>query len=216
MAQDNCCTRCTAFIVTIGLTALFLWLSMRVDEPHLYLEKIYVPALNKTLNPSPGNTTILFTVRLVNGNKDNGIKYDDVHLTFKVFVSNNTTRPLGNATVDRFYQGHNKKAFKHGSLNGGGNLTVTVSGKVVYRVDFTTAIKYKIVWWYTKRHLLWGGVNVEMNDSGLKVNRKPVRLGGKNPEVIPSSAPESRGCYRALVTFFVAAFVLLLDAHRFS
>ncbi|QCE09396.1 protein NDR1-like [Vigna unguiculata] len=189
---------------------------MRVDEPHLYLEKIYIPTLNKTLNPSPGNTTILFTLRLANRNKDTGIKYDDVQLTFKVFVSNNTTRPLGNATVQRFYQGRNKKASKRGSLNGGGILTTTVAGKVVYRVDFTTAIKYKIVWWYTKRHRLWGGASVEMNDSGSKVNRKPVRLGGKNPVVIPSGAPEFRGCYRALVTFFVAASVLLLDAHGFN
>ncbi|KAK7335395.1 hypothetical protein VNO80_27210 [Phaseolus coccineus] len=215
-AQGSCCIRCTTFLITIGLTALFLWLSMSVDEPHFYLDKIYVPALNKTLNPSPQNTTILFNLKLVNGNKESGIKYDDVHLSFKIFVSVNATRLLGNATVERFYQGHDKKAFKPGSLNGDGNLTAAVAEKVVYRVDFTTAVKYKIVWWYTKRHRLWGGANVEMNNSGLKVYRKPVRLGGKNPEVIPSGAPEFRGCYRALVTFGVAAFVLLLNVHGFS
>ncbi|CAJ1956788.1 unnamed protein product [Sphenostylis stenocarpa] len=214
--QESCCTRCLTFLITIGLTALFLWLSMRVDEPRFYLDRIYVPALNKTLKPSPENTTILFDLELVNRNKDSGIRYDEVHLSFKVFVSVNATRPLANATVEGFYQGHKKNALKHGSLNGGRNLTTAVAGKVVYRVDFTTSVKYKIVWWYTKRHPLWGGANVEMNDSGLKVYGKPVRLGGKIPEVIQSGAPELRGCYPALLTFCVPAFVLLLNVRGLS
>ncbi|TKY48978.1 NDR1 protein [Spatholobus suberectus] len=206
-ASDSCCGRCFTFVVTIGLTALFLWLSLRVDEPRCYLESIYVPALNKSLNSGPNNT-LFFVLRLVNNNKDKGIKYDDVSVSFGVFVVANATRALGNATVPRFYQGHEKKAHKGGSLLAAGNVTAAVDGRVVYRVDFATEVKYKILFWYTKRDRLWGGANVEINDSGTKAYRKPVRLGGNSPVVIESGAPKLRGRYRALVSFCVAAFLL--------
>lgn len=200
--HDSCCSCCSGFIITTGLTALFIWLSIRVDEPKCYLDYIYVPALNKTLN-SPSNSTFIFTLKLVNPNKDKGIQYDDVHLRFRVFKDLNTTRSLGNATVGRFYQGHEKTARKPGSVvNGVGNLTERVNGKVYYRVDFATAVKYKILLWYTKRDQLWGGANVEFGDSGEKVEKKAVRL-GNSPELIVSGASELYGGYRALLIFLV-------------
>ncbi|XP_061341808.1 protein NDR1-like [Gastrolobium bilobum] len=209
--SENCCSCCFGFIITMGLTALFLWLSMRVDEPKCYIDYIYVPALNKTLN-SPQNSTLLFTLKLVNGNKDKGIKYDAVLLRFKIFLDSNTTRYVGNATVPEFYQGHQKKASKPSSLLAAGNLTSTVDGKVYFRVDFATAVKYKILVWYTKRHRLWGGANVEIDNSG--VHRKPIRL-GNFPERIESGAPKLCGRYRALLPFFVAV-LLVLNAHGFT
>ncbi|KAL2331574.1 hypothetical protein Fmac_019155 [Flemingia macrophylla] len=212
-SSDSCCTRCLSFLITIGLTALFLWLSLRVDEPRLYLDYIYVPSLNKTLNPNPNpqthtNNTIFFTVKLANNNKDKGIQYDNVSLSFSHFTSLNATRALGNATVKSFYQGHQKNAFKKGYLNATGNLTTPVNGRVFYRVDFTTAVKYKILFWYTKRHRLWGGANVEIEASlGTKVNRKGIRLGGNSLAVIESGAPLIRRGYPALPC--VAVFLIL-------
>ncbi|KAK7324654.1 hypothetical protein VNO77_28385 [Canavalia gladiata] len=204
--SDSCCARCCSFIIAIGLTALFLWLSLQVDEPKCYIDYIYVPALNKSLN-SQRNHTLFFTLKLVNPNKDKGIQYDAVSLTFNVFVSLNATRPLGNATVDQFYQGHQKKASKKGSLLAAANFTVPVNGKVFYRADFATAVKYKILFWYTKRDRLWGGANVEIGDSGLKVYRKAIRLGNSLP-VIESGAPKLHECYRALLPFFLAVLVI--------
>ncbi|KAK7401903.1 hypothetical protein VNO78_13755 [Psophocarpus tetragonolobus] len=216
VAHESCCSRCITFLITIGFMALFLWLSLRVNEPKCYLDSIYVPALNKTLNSTHKNTTILFALKLANGNKDKGIRYDDVQLSFKVFVSMNDTRPLGNATVQNFYQGHQKKATKRGNFTAAfGNLTAAVAQKVWYRVDYNTTAKYKILFWYTKRHRLWGGANVEMNDSGLKVYAKPIKLGGNNPLVIESVAPNLLPHYRALLTFVIAAF-LFLNACAFS
>ncbi|KAK7290817.1 hypothetical protein RIF29_05533 [Crotalaria pallida] len=207
--SDSCCGCCLSFILTMGLTALFIWLSLRVDEPKCYLEQIYVPALNKTLN-SPHNSTLFFTLRLVNPNKDKGIKYDAVHLSFRVFDSSNSTRPLANATIDGFYQGHQKKAHKHGNTTAGLNMTTAaVNGKVYYRVDFETKAKYKILVFYTKRDSLWGGANVEINNSsGLKVYEKPIRL-GNSLAVINSGVPELRGGYRALLAFLLTGLVLL-------
>ncbi|CAI8593005.1 unnamed protein product [Vicia faba] len=206
--HDSCCSCCSGFIITTGLTALFIWLSIRVDEPKCYLDYIYVPALNKTLN-STSNSTFLFTLKLVNPNKDKGIQYDAVQLRFGLFKDLNTTRSLGNATVGRFYQGHEKTAKKPGLVvvNGVGNLTERVNGKVYFRVDFVTAVKYKILLWYTKRDQLWGGANLEIGDLGEKVGKKGVRL-GNSPVMIESGALKLYGGYRALLIFLVGCTAL--------
>ncbi|QCE07091.1 hypothetical protein DEO72_LG9g2107 [Vigna unguiculata] len=52
----------------------------------------------------------------VNKNKDSEIKYNNIHFSFKVFIVN-TMHPLGNATMECFYQRRNKKASKLGSFN---------------------------------------------------------------------------------------------------
>ncbi|KAL2331577.1 hypothetical protein Fmac_019158 [Flemingia macrophylla] len=196
-SSGSCCAQCLTFLIAkIGVIALLLWLTLCVDEPRLYLDYIYVPSLNKTLNPNPHthtNTTIFFTLKLVNNNKVNGIQYDDVSLSFSHFTSLNATRSLGNATVGGFYQGYHKGALKQGYLAATGNLTAPVNAGVYYRVDFKTAVKYKNLFWYTKRHRLWGGANVEIDASlGTKVHPKEVRLGGNSPAVIESGAPGIR------------------------
>ncbi|MQL05671.1 hypothetical protein EI015_26745, partial [Escherichia coli] len=105
---------------------------------------------------SPHNSTVFFAIKLKNPNKDKGIKYDAVQLNFRIFNDSNTTRPLANATLQGFYQGHQKTADKPGNASvGGANVTAAVNDKVYYRVDFTTKVKYKILVFYTKRHSLW-------------------------------------------------------------
>ncbi|AES66886.1 hypothetical protein MtrunA17_Chr2g0319481 [Medicago truncatula] len=206
---NSCCSCCSGFIITIGLMALFIWLSLRVDEPKLYIDKIYLPALNKALNTTAkSNTTFTFLLKLVNPNKDKGIQYDPIHLNFTFYNTLNTTLPLGNVTVNGFYQGHEKKAKKNGVVEAGvKNLTASVKGvvdgKVYLRVDYITAVKYKILVWYTKRDRLWGGANVEIGDSGEKMGKKSVRLGGKEPRVIVSGAWKVYGGYRALLVFII-------------
>ncbi|GAU26377.1 hypothetical protein TSUD_102110 [Trifolium subterraneum] len=205
---NDCCSCCSGFIITMGLTSLFIWLSLKVDEPHLFIDQIYIPTLNKTLN-SKSNTSLIFTLKLVNPNKDKGLQYDAVHLNFSVFTNENLIRAIGNGTVERFYQGHEKKAKKIVTVNGAGNLTERVNGKVYLRVDYVTAVKYKILVWYSKRDHLWGGANVEIGDLGLKVGKKGVRLGGNVPVKIVSGGVKPRGGYRALMVFFVV-FVALV------
>lgn len=213
--SENCCSCCFNLIITMGLAALFLWLSLRADEPKCYLESIYVPALDKSLNNSPhSNSTLFFTLMLKNPNKDKGIKYDVVHLTFRIFNDSNATRPLANATLQGFYQGHQKKAHKPGNatVTAVDAVNTTVNGKVYFRVDFATKVKYKILVFYKKRHSVWGGANVEINGSGLKVYDKSIRLGNM-PVRIESGAPKLRGRYHALVAFFVGVLVVL---HAFT
>jgi hypothetical protein len=84
----------------------------------------------------------------------------------------------------------------------------TVQGSVFFRVEFATRVKYKILFFYTKRHRLSGGANVEVNvSSGEKVNPKGIRLGNV-PARIGSQAAPVREYWVSYSTFFVSLLFL--------
>jgi len=210
----NCCTCCTSFITSTGLAILFLWLTLRTQQPKCFIQSLYLPSFNKTLTStihkhSNNNNTIIFNLKLANQNKDKGVYYDATRLTFALFLDVNTTRPLANSTLDGFYQGHGKTAEKWGSAEArGGGVNRTVQGSVFLRVEFVTRVKYKILFVYTKRHRLSGGANVEVTvSSGQKVNPKGIRLGNA-PVRIGSEAAPVRGLWVALSGTFVSLLVL--------
>lgn len=177
----GCFQCCFSFISTLGLTALFLWLSLRPSAPKCYIQYFYVPALNQTLN-TPENTTIYMDLELRNSNKDKGVYYDDVNLTLSYIP--NSINPIGKDTIHGFYQGHKKKAKKNASsVPNGLNWTVvrhsiSINKNTPFRVDLATAVRYKIMGWKTKRHKLKVGANVEVNDQGTKVKKKGIKLSG--------------------------------------
>ncbi|KAJ4897749.1 Protein NDR1 [Raphanus sativus] len=172
----NCCSCCFSFIFTAGLTSLFLWLSLRPDKPKCSIEYFYLPALNKSLDShSRLNTTLNFMVRLSNPNKDQGIYYDDVHLSFSTNSSS-----LVNYTVPRFYQGHKKKAKKWGQTVSLNNQTVLravlPNGSAFFRMDLKTRVRFKIVFWKTKRYGVEVGADVEVNADGGKAHKKGINM----------------------------------------
>lgn len=85
----------------------------------------------------------------------------------------------------------------------------TDDGRVFLRVEFATHVKYKILlFFYTKRHRLSGGANVEVNvSSGEKVDPKGIRL-GDTPPWLGSEAAAVRGCRIALLRLFVSLLFL--------
>lgn len=179
----NCCSCCLSFIFTAGLTSLFLWLSLRANKPKCSIQNFYIPALNKTLN-SRDNTSLNFMVRCDNPNRDQGIYYDDVHLTFS---TTNTTKTnssalvfVANYTVPKFYQGHKKKAKKPGHVLPLNNQTVLravlPNGSAVFRLDLKTQVRFKIIFWKTKRYGIEVGADVEVNGDGVKANKKGIKM----------------------------------------
>ncbi|TKY66708.1 NDR1 protein [Spatholobus suberectus] len=210
--RDNCCTCCLSSLVSLGLSALFLWLTFRTEPPKCLLQSLYLPSLNATSRHK--NDTVVFQLELQNDNKDKGVKYDAVRLSFALFVDNATTRPLANATLGAFYQGRGKTARRWGSAvarGGGVNRTAAakVGGRVFLRVEFATRVKYKIwMMFYVRRHRLVGGANVEVNaSSGEKVGPKGIRLGDAPPR-LGSQAAEARGCYAAVLGVLVTGLFL--------
>ncbi|KAK9268707.1 hypothetical protein L1049_000468 [Liquidambar formosana] len=202
----GCCRCCCSFIFTLGLTALFMWLSLRTSNPSCSIDKFYLPALNKSSNYSQ-NTSIFFDVKLKNDNKDKGIYYDAVNLSF--YYIKNTTRFFGNFTVVKFYQGHKKTAFKHGIVKASGDeweavfQEVSNGTPVVFGVDLATAVRFKIMAWKTKRHKIMVKGNVTVNNQGIKESKKVGKL--------KSGALKRGSSYRALLGLLVIFSLLILD-----
>ncbi|EOY12564.1 Non-race specific disease resistance protein 1-like protein b, putative [Theobroma cacao] len=179
----GCCRCCCSFIFTLGLTALFMWLSLRTSNPKCSIKLLYLPSLNKTLNLST-DPTLNFTLGLDNPNKDKGIKYDPVNVT--VYDFPNRSHVIGGGVIQGFYQGHKKKATKQSQ--GTANTTVALravseNGTGVFRVDMSTAVKFKIIFWYTKKHKIRVGADVLVNASGVKVYPKGIRLKSMAPKM---------------------------------
>ncbi|XP_021899273.1 protein NDR1-like isoform X2 [Carica papaya] len=173
------CRCCCSFILTLGLTALFMWLSLRTSNPSCSIQYFYLPGLNKTLN-STRNHTLYFMVRLDNTNKDKGVFYDSVNLTFFDFP--NRSHVIGNYTIPKFRQGHKKKAEKNGNVETNWRAVsraVWPNSTAVFRVDLATQVRFKIIFWKTKRQKIMVGADVVVNDTGTfdhKANKKGIRL----------------------------------------
>ncbi|KAL5538667.1 hypothetical protein UlMin_044329 [Ulmus minor] len=177
----GCCRCCFSFIFTLGLTALFMWLSLRASKPTCSIQEFYLPALNKTLN-SQKNTSLILTLKLDNGNKDKGIYYDAINLTLS--YEPNRTFPINATTIPEFYQGHKKKATRRVLIQPEGlnwtavRAAISTNKTAIFRLDLATKVRFKIMGWKTKRHGLVVGQNVEVNDLGTKVKAKGIKLSG--------------------------------------
>lgn len=49
---------------------------------------------------------------------------------------------------------------------------MAANGSALFRVELTTAVRYKIIFWKTKRHRLVVGADLQVNDDGSLVKRK--------------------------------------------
>ncbi|KAG6392069.1 hypothetical protein SASPL_146276 [Salvia splendens] len=118
-AGGGCCRCCCSFIITSGLTALFMWLSLRTSNPTLSVERLYAAALNAT-DTSPAaraNCTVFLDVKLANNMKDKGVHYANTTLTLSFYRRRNSSTsddddliPVGDYAWPGFYQGHKKSA----------------------------------------------------------------------------------------------------------
>lgn len=158
-----------------------MWLSLRTSNPKCSIEQFYLPALDRSLN-KPNDTTLQFKLKLENTNKDKGVYYDDVNLTISEVP--NGSHVIGSSVIPKFYQGHKKTAEKNGTAEidkGVVSRAVSGNGKVVFRVDLVTKVRFKIIAWQTKRHKIKVGADVEVNDKGTKVNPKNIKLKSSSP-----------------------------------
>ncbi|KAL5978233.1 hypothetical protein ACLOJK_029350 [Asimina triloba] len=195
--SGGCCRWCSGFIFTLGLTALFMWLSLRPSAPTLSFEAFYIPALNHTALSNlsaripPANVTIAFDFKLRNNNKDKGVFYDDLRLAF--YHAPNRSSPIANLTVPAFYQGFKKTAHRKQGVEVvkdrafWENVTRAVSeeNRTVFRVDLETRVRYKIVGVKTVRHRLRLHADVEVNEQGKKSKRKGVKFHSTAPPPPP-------------------------------
>ena len=175
-----------------------MWLSLRTSSPDCLLGKFYIP-LNQTSNL----TTLEFELRLKNTNKDKGVYYDPINVTF--FDNPNRSHFIGNFIIPKFYQGHKKKATKKNISNIDQKVVfqaipVNRSTTTFFRVDLATSVRYKILMFKTKRDTIRVGLNFEVNGTVIKVNPKDLKL--------KSNANKIRSYYGQMGVFLVNFLVL--------
>ncbi|KAI3673778.1 hypothetical protein L6452_39908 [Arctium lappa] len=194
----GCCRCCFSFTLTLGLTSLFLWLSLRTSNPVCSIQDVYIPALNKTEN-STAYQSIYLDLKLDNENKDKGIYYDPVNITLHYYVNGLNSDKIGiieiaNYTISGFYQGHQKKTRRKNWINTYGvpwdaAVKAVAGGKAGFRMDLATAVRFKILFWKTKRHGVVVGADFDVNDVGMKATNKGTRLKSGVPEFFSGGTP---------------------------
>ncbi|KAL1197356.1 Protein NDR1 [Cardamine amara subsp. amara] len=193
-----------------SLVVLFLWFVTLVNHiPRCSIHYFYIPSLNKSLN-SPHNTTLNFMLRLKNINAAKGIYYDDLHLSFSTIFNNSSSSSLlvANYTVPRFYQGHEKKAKKWGQILPLNNHTVF---RAIFRVDLKTQVKYKFMFWKTRRYKFEASVNLEVNEEGAtKVKNKEDGIKMKKSDSSPPKLT-SFHLFFSIIFVFMNLLVFLDD-----
>ncbi|KAL1537742.1 protein NDR1-like [Salvia divinorum] len=182
---SGCCRCCCSFIITSGLTALFMWLSLRTSNPTCSVEGLYAAALNATDNSSSArsNRTVYVDLKLANSMKDKGVHYANTTLTLSYRRNSSSDLiDVGDYAVPEFHQGHKKSARRRVLVDVAGlpwaEARDAVSGgsAVGFRVRVATRVKFKIMFWYTKRQRLEVAGDVQVDATGGKVNKKGVKL----------------------------------------
>lgn len=201
---DGCCRCCCNTILTLGLATLFMWLSLRASKPTCSIQDFYAPVLNRSSN-STYNTTIYLHLKLANGNKDKGIYYDALNIT--LYYGQNRSLPIGNVTVKGFYQGHKKKANRREGVQTNrfpwDTATKKASnGTVFFRVDLQTAVRFKTIFWKTKRKKMMVSADLAVNAQGAKWKKKGIKLESHGSERLRS--------YRSPPWLLVVTAALLL------
>ncbi|KAK1435642.1 hypothetical protein QVD17_01408 [Tagetes erecta] len=187
----GCFRCCFSFTLTLGFTSLFMWLSLHTSNPILSIQDIYIPSLNKTLN-STSYQSIYIDLKFDNKNKDKGIFYHQSNITLRY---NNSSIVISNYTLAGFYQGHNKKARRKNWVGTYGvpwdeAVKVVDGGELaVFRVDLVTVIRFKILFWKTKKHRVVVGADFQVNDVGKKERKKGTRLRSGVPEMFSGKSP---------------------------
>ncbi|MBA0569361.1 hypothetical protein Golob_006797 [Gossypium lobatum] len=157
-------------LLLLGTILLILWLSLRPHSPTFHIIDFTVPGLAQ---PSGLNDSrITFNVTARNTNKHNGIYYDSV--AGLVFYKDQQIgwTPL----MEPFLQGPKTTTMLYGKFCGV-KLTVTgkrwpefinarKQGKVVFRLQITSVIKYKIRTWDAMHHKMHVNCDVGVGPKG--------------------------------------------------
>lgn len=177
--QESLTTRISKLVCAIFLTLLLivaiitfiLWLSLRPHRPRFHVHDFSIPGLSQ---PSGfGNAQVIFNVTAHNPNQNVGFYYD-VMLVALYYQDQN----IGGATLlFPFTQGPKNTTVLYGVLINGATLTVNNQrwmqfqtdlgkGAVVFRLDVTSTIRFKISTWYSRRHKMHANCEVGVGPDG--------------------------------------------------
>ncbi|RZC68692.1 hypothetical protein C5167_031859 [Papaver somniferum] len=149
-------------------------------RPRCSLEIFYIPALDKASN-DPNSTAISLELSFWNRNNEKSIYYDKLNMTM-YYYGKILTLPIGNTSIPQFYQQHSHTKHLTEMIQTSGvpwedaKMKVSNGSAAVFRVHLTMNIRYSNGIWKSRRHQLSLGVNVTVNDQGMKSVNSSLRL----------------------------------------
>ncbi|KAL6992710.1 hypothetical protein U1Q18_010824 [Sarracenia purpurea var. burkii] len=176
--RDSLTTRVSKIICSIFLTLFFivviitfiLWLSLRPHRPRFRIHDFSIPGLAQPNGFQ--NVQVIFNITARNPNQNIGIHYD----AMQVNLYYQDQGIGGTSLLFPFFQPPKNTTVLYGVLSG---ATLTVNnqrwqqfqadlgqGVVIFRVDITSTIRFKISKWNSKRHKSHANCEVGVGPDG--------------------------------------------------
>ncbi|XVE51166.1 hypothetical protein DITRI_Ditri02bG0017600 [Diplodiscus trichospermus] len=164
------CAIFLSLLLVVGIVLFILWLSLRPHRPRFHITEFTVPGLAQPTGFE--NVQIMFNVTARNANQNIGIYYDS--MVGLVFYKDQN---MGSTPLLRpFYEEPKTTTIVYGTFSPA-TLTVNSShwnefhrerqhGSVVFRLDITSVIRFKILSWKTKHHKLHVSCDVAVGPDG--------------------------------------------------
>ncbi|CAK9169908.1 unnamed protein product [Ilex paraguariensis] len=165
------CSIFLTLLLIMGIITFILWLSLRPHRPRIHLREFSIPALAQQNGFE--NAQLIFNVTARNANQNIGIYYDAMQIT--VYYED---RSIGSTSLlHPFFQEPKNTTVLFGTLSGA-TLTVTSErwsalladrsrGTVIFRLEVTASIRFKVSTWSSKHHKLHAKCPVGVGPDGL-------------------------------------------------
>ncbi|GAV76396.1 LEA_2 domain-containing protein [Cephalotus follicularis] len=165
------CAIFLGLLLTLGIIAFILWLSLRPHRPRFHIQNFSVPGLGQPNGFE--NAEIAFNVTIRNANQDIGIYYDSMDGAVYYQDQKIGSKPL----LYPFYQKPKNTTIVYDVLS---EATLTVnsqswmqflndrnSGTVVFRLEITSTIRFKLFSRQTKHHTMYANCDVPVGPDGF-------------------------------------------------
>ncbi|XP_021755509.1 protein NDR1-like [Chenopodium quinoa] len=166
-------------IIVLAIAGVLIWLLAKHRYPSFYVDQFSVFSRQETTN-SLKNYTVHYDLWIKNNLQPNdnlGIYYDALNVTF-YYKSDVNSFPIkiGDATFSPFYIRRYRSTHRAGSFDARGvKLENSTAPPVIFRVELSTAVRYRKPLWKGKRHRMVVGADFKVNDQGSLIN-KEVKL----------------------------------------
>ncbi|KAK7280188.1 hypothetical protein RJT34_25250 [Clitoria ternatea] len=164
------CAIFLGLLAIVGLITFILWLSLRPHRPRFHIHEFNMPGLTQPTGFQ--NARITFEVTARNANQNIGVYYESMEGSVYYRDQKIGYTPL----LNPFYQQPKNTTEVDGDL-GGATLTVSSQnweefqsdrgdGSVVFRLEVTSVIRFKISTWESKRHMMHADCDVGVGPDG--------------------------------------------------
>lgn len=139
----------------LAILAFCIWLSLRPSTPSFAVVDLSVPTSNNVQN---GSTLVTYELEIKNPNKDSGVYYDDILMTF--FFEQDV---VADDVISSFYQGKDKTVSARRDVTvkdmrvWSGVARAVANATAKLKVNLATRVRYKTWGKKSKHH----GMNLE-------------------------------------------------------